>query len=52
MERKRNENSIHLREATIHSLSSRPVASAATAKAKGTAALVKPMYRLGGWMIM
>ena len=43
IERKRNEKSIHLREATIHSLSSRPVASAAIAKAKGTAELVKPV---------
>ena len=43
MERNRNEKSIHLRMATIHSLSSRPVASAATAKAKGTAELVKPV---------
>ena len=43
MERKRNEKSIHFRVATIHSLSSRPVASAATAKENGTAELVKPM---------
>lgn len=52
MERNKNEKIIHLRVATIHSLSSLPVTSAATAKANGTAALVKPMYRLGGWMIM
>ena len=43
IERKSHEKSIHLREATIHSLSRRPVASAATAKAKGTADEVKPM---------
>ena len=43
IDRNRNEKSIHLRVATIHSLSSLPVARAATAKANGTAALVKPM---------
>ncbi len=43
MERNSQEKSIHLRVATIHSLSRRPVASAAIANANGTAALVKPM---------
>jgi hypothetical protein len=44
--------SIHLRTAAIHSLSRRPVTRAAIANAKGTAQPTKPMYRLGGWMIM
>jgi hypothetical protein len=52
IDRNSHENSIHLRTATIHSLSSRPVTIAATANANGIAALVNPMYRLGGWMIM
>src|SRR5262245_19643500 len=43
MERKSQEKSIHLRVATIHSLSSRPVTSAAIAKEKGTAELVNPV---------
>ncbi len=34
--------SIHLRTATIHSLSRRPVTRAATAKAKGTVQVTKP----------
>mgnify|MGYP000927592783 CR=1 FL=1 len=44
--------SIHLRTATIHSLSRRPVTSAATAKAKGTAQVTKPAYSAGGCTII
>ena len=43
IDRNRNANSIHLRTATIHSLSSRPVASAAIANANGTEQPTKPM---------
>jgi hypothetical protein len=52
MARKSQANSVHLRLATIHSWSRRPVTSAATAKAKGIEHPTKPTYRLGGWMIM
>ncbi len=52
MERNSQENNIHLRLAMSHSLSNLPEISAAIAKEKGTVALVKPIYKLGGWMII
>jgi hypothetical protein len=43
MPRNIHAKSVHLRQATIHSWSSRPVTSAATANAKGTEQPTKPV---------
>jgi hypothetical protein len=45
-------NSVKRRAAEIHSSPSRPVASAATTNANGTAQPTMPRYSIGGWIII